>query len=201
VPGGLKKAKKMSPAHFFKDKMMPARSPLEFQNLSNISNCQIAENHYFDVLTASTEKAKKNSCNGHMLLLLLLFFKSSAWYMGSWLLLRCCYCYCYCFFKSSAWYIAHGCCCCCCAVALLLLLLLLFFQIISFAVAVAVATVFFKLSAWHIAHGCCCCCCCCCTVAAVAVATATATATVFFQIVGMCEQGIPFGLKNPSKAS
>jgi hypothetical protein len=36
-----------------------------------------------------------------------------------------------------------------------------------------------------------------------AVATATATATtVFFQmIVGMCEQGIPFGLKNPSKAS
>jgi hypothetical protein len=27
VPGGLKKAKKMSPARFFKDKMMPACSP------------------------------------------------------------------------------------------------------------------------------------------------------------------------------
>jgi hypothetical protein len=49
----------MLPARFFKDKMMPARSPLEFQNLSKISNCQIAENPYFDVFTASTEKLKK----------------------------------------------------------------------------------------------------------------------------------------------
>jgi hypothetical protein len=61
VPGGLKKAEKMSPARFSRKKMSPARFPKEFQNLSKnfkLQNSKIAENHHLDVLTPSTGKRK-----------------------------------------------------------------------------------------------------------------------------------------------
>jgi hypothetical protein len=50
APGGSK---------FRKNCRQPGKmSPAHFETLSKISNCQIAENHYLDVSTASTGKRK-----------------------------------------------------------------------------------------------------------------------------------------------